>query len=85
VRESGENPWGLFGMGGNAWEWCQDWFDAEHKYKVRAGGSWDFDQRENLRINAYGFDRPDARYDTIGFRVLISMHAKERHFGPARK
>jgi formylglycine-generating enzyme required for sulfatase activity len=85
VRESGENPWGLFGMGGNAWEWCQDWFDAEKKYKVRAGGSWDFDRRENLRINAYGFDRPEARYDTIGFRVLISMHATERHFTPVRK
>ncbi|MDA1043703.1 MAG: SUMF1/EgtB/PvdO family nonheme iron enzyme [Verrucomicrobia bacterium] len=82
VHLSGENEWGLFGIGGNVWEWCQDWFDTEHKYKTRAGGSWDFDQKENLRIDAIGFDRPDARYDTIGFRAVISMQATEYHLRP---
>ena len=46
------------------------------------GGSWDFDQRENLRIDAIGFDRPDARYDTIGFRVVISMHVTQYSLRP---
>ncbi len=82
VRDSGENDWGIFGLGGNVWEWVSDWFDAEHNYKGRLGGSWDFDQRENLRIDAIGFDRPDARYDTIGFRVVISMHVTQYSLRP---
>jgi len=72
VTESGCNEWGICGLAGNVWEWCEDWYDSSRRYKVRHGGSWDFDQEPNLRIDARGFDRPDARYDTIGFRLIVS-------------
>jgi hypothetical protein len=72
VQESGANEWGLYGVGGNVWEWCEDWHDAARKYKVRHGGSWDYDTEEDLTVEAQGFDRPDTRDDTIGFRVVVS-------------
>lgn len=72
VADSGSNEWGVFGLAGNVWEWCNDWYDNSYSYKVLHGGSWDYDEEPMIRINARGFDRPDTRDDTIGFRVVAA-------------
>ena len=72
VFNSGVNEWGIAGLAGNVWEWCNDWYDKDKTYKIRHGASWDFDTRDALPVSFRGFDRPKAKYDTIGFRLVIT-------------
>ncbi len=76
VTKSGANEWGLYGLGGNVWEWCDGWYDAGRTYRIRHGGGWDFDGETSLRVSTRGFDRPEARYDTIGIRLVVSKRGK---------
>ena len=72
VAQSGANEADIYGLAGNVWECCDDWFDSDKKYRVRHGGSWDFDEMPSLAILFRGFDRPELKDDTIGFRLVVS-------------
>ena len=73
VTAAGVNEWTIHGLAGNVWEWCSDWYDpASRQLKVRQGGGWDHEDPVSLEIETRGFDAPNARYDTIGFRVVLA-------------
>ena len=63
------NGYGLYDMGGNVWEWCQDWYNSNKTRRVLRGGSWN-DPSSNLRAaNRYGY-YPSNTYYYLGFRCV---------------
>ena len=77
-----QNPWGLYDMIGNVWEWVDDWYDASSystekprkpdgllrdKERVLRGGSWD-NEPFIARVTTRGRESEDMRSPAIGFR-----------------
>lgn len=68
------NPWGLYDMLGNVWDWCWDFYDPEvyGTYRVLRGGGW-FDEHWSCRVSARRRSHPTFRVDDVGFRVARSL------------
>ena len=66
------NAFGLYDMGGNVWQWCEDGYDAEAKYRVLRGGSWANANPDRLLSSCRGdLNAPQNRYGNTGFRCVL--------------
>jgi len=73
VMSFNANRIGLFDMGGNVWEWCEDRLDGATEPRVLRGASWRNPQEHTLRSSHRHGDPPSIRRDNNGFRVVLDL------------
>jgi formylglycine-generating enzyme required for sulfatase activity len=85
VGQKRPNPWGLYDMHGNVWEWCSYWFadypaagvkdpsgPRHGKFKVFRGGSWNH-AIEFARSRNRFIMAPASGIYFVGFRIALSQ------------
>jgi hypothetical protein len=65
------NESGLYDMGGNVWQWCEDWYNSEKKSRVMRGASWCDNLPRNLLAARRFHYMPAERGASIGFRCVL--------------
>jgi formylglycine-generating enzyme required for sulfatase activity/tRNA A-37 threonylcarbamoyl transferase component Bud32 len=66
------NAYGLYDMGGNVWQWCDNWFDASHIERVMRGASWSLNDRGTLLSSIRFRHEPGHRGHYLGFRCVLA-------------
>lgn len=91
VGQKAPNPWGVFDVYGNVWEWCQDWYGGEYyraspekdpagpptgEGRVVRGGSWERPYRQMYSSLRHAKNPDEADRET-GFRIVVQAEPRK--------
>ncbi len=66
------NALGIYDLGGNAWEWCEDYFDSKRNTRTLRGASWSNFTKDRLLSSFRLPSPPGYRQSAVGFRVVLA-------------
>jgi formylglycine-generating enzyme required for sulfatase activity len=70
VGQKSPNALGIYDMGGNVYEWCQDCSSRSCSSRVYRGGSWN-DAAVHCRVASRYYDSPGFRRYYLGVRLAL--------------
>ena len=70
------NQHGLYDLGGNVWEWCEDWYNDKQQYRVVRGASWNCNFPSILLSSDRSLYPPGDRVNEVGLRVVVGMTSR---------
>jgi hypothetical protein len=70
------NRYGIYDLGGNVWEWCEDKHQSDQDWRVLRGGSW-YDYNPRALWSSYRTPNyPGFRNVVYGFRVVVVVESR---------
>jgi formylglycine-generating enzyme required for sulfatase activity len=75
------NPFGLYDMHGNVWEWCEDDWHENYIDAPTDGSAWNSQSGSNTKLLRGGSWYSDARYCRSAFRLGDSRDGRSNFFG----